>query len=132
IFFTTRDVRIVDPRQHRSLWLTFVDGAAACVDGESPTGGGVTYLAEPGARRQTAYRDVVYRRVWPGIDARVSGVPGGIEYSFEVEAGGDPKSIRLRYRGVDRVTLGDRGELTLVAGHTSIVDRAPLAYQRIG
>src|SRR5438477_8586822 len=38
IFFTASDVRIVDPRRQRSFWLTWVDGAAVSVDGESPTG----------------------------------------------------------------------------------------------
>src|SRR5262245_15455283 len=36
VFFTHRDVRIVDVRQQRSLWLTFVDGDARRLDGESP------------------------------------------------------------------------------------------------
>src|ERR1700710_983747 len=42
IFFTAGDIRIVDSVRQRSLWLTFVGGNAASLDGESPTGGAVT------------------------------------------------------------------------------------------
>src|SRR5829696_7616570 len=53
IFLTAGDLRIVDPGRRTSLWLTFVDGAATEVDGESPTGGAVSYMGRgPGAQRQ--------------------------------------------------------------------------------
>jgi len=132
IFLTDRDVRLVDPGRRRSLWLSFVGGAAARVEGDSPTGGGVAHLTGvTAARQRPAYRDVVYRRIWPGIDARVTGVTGGIEYSFELAPGADPAAIRLRYLGVDGTTLNANGELVLDAGGQTIVDRAPIAYQRI-
>src|SRR5207244_9420342 len=84
------------------------------------------------ARTESAYRDVVYRRVWPGIDARITSASDGIEYSFEIAPGTDPGAIRLRYHGVDRATLNDRGELVLDAGGETVIDRALCAYQRIG
>jgi photosystem II stability/assembly factor-like uncharacterized protein len=131
IFFTPGDVRIVDPARQSSLWLTFVGGRAASLEGESKTGGSVTYMKRGrDAERLFAYRDVLYRRVWPGIDARVSGMVSGLEYSFEIAPHADPRLIHLRYQGADRVTLTRTGELTLDAGGTTIVDRAPVAYQR--
>src|SRR6185436_7893559 len=68
IFFTDQDVRIVDPARSASLWLSFVGGSPQSIDGDSPTGGSVSYL-ERGrdGKRLPAYRDVVYRRLWPGI-----------------------------------------------------------------
>jgi hypothetical protein len=44
VFFTHDGVRIVDARHQRSLWLTFADADAARIEGESPTGGLVTFL----------------------------------------------------------------------------------------
>jgi hypothetical protein len=135
VFFTADDVRIVDPRQGRSLWLSFVDGHANRVEGESPTGGHVTFLHGPakpdGLSSRIAYHDVVYRRVWPGIDARISGVRSGLKYSFEVAAHGDPLAIRLRYEGADRIALDESGELTIEAGGETIIDHAPIAYQDV-
>src|SRR5438876_8287115 len=41
IFSTTNDVRVADPSRQRSLWMTFVNGAARDIDGEWTTGGRV-------------------------------------------------------------------------------------------
>jgi F5/8 type C domain/Beta-propeller repeat len=142
VFFTAHDVRIVDVRHGRSVWLTFVDAEARRVEGESPTGR-VTFLrgqaAAAGtdsiaraASRQIAYRDVVYRQLWPGIDARVSGIGGGLKYSFELAPHSDPRAIRFRYDGGDRIRIDRSGDLTIDAGGDSIVDRAPFAYQHAG
>src|ERR1043166_6487411 len=132
IFFTTNDVRIVDPRRHRSLWLTFVDGAARGIDGEWDTGGHVTVLRHSNsATDEPMFRDVVYRDVWHGVDARVSAEAKGLKYSFEVAPGGDPRAIHLRYSGADRMTLTDAGEITIDAGGATIIDTKPVAYQHI-
>ena len=101
----------------RSLWLTFADADASRIEGESPTGGHVTFLHG----RQNlnslagtdgslvAYRDVVYRRLWPGIDARITGASSGLKYSFEIAPHSDPRAIHLRYEGADRIAVTERG-----------------------
>src|SRR5436305_11273949 len=68
IVLTANDARIVDTRPRRSLWLTFVDGAARDIDGEWGAGGHVTVLRRASASSdEPIYRDVVYRSVWRGI-----------------------------------------------------------------
>src|SRR5262249_23408248 len=99
-------------------------------------GGHVTFLRggerPSGTDSQLAYRDVVYRGLWPGIDARVSGVPSGLKYSFEIAPHSDPQAIHLRYEGADRITVDhDSGQLTITAGKSAIVDAAPTAYQHV-
>src|SRR5438105_11446870 len=132
IFFTTNDVRIVDTKRQRSLWLTFVDGAARDIDGEWGTGGHVTVLRRASALRdEPIYRDVVYRSVWRGIDARVSAASKGLKYSFEVAPGADPRAIHLRYSGADNIELTEAGEVVVNAGGARIVDTRPVAFQRI-
>src|SRR5690349_8246968 len=63
IFFTTADVRMLDPRHERSLWLTFVDADALRVEGASPTGGYVTSFHGRGQPNNSgsrmAYGDIV-------------------------------------------------------------------------
>src|SRR6185369_637955 len=132
IYFTSNDVRIVDTRARRSLWLMFVDGGASAVDGDAPTGGRVTVMRRANATSGALYGDVLYRRVWPDIDARVSAAAGGLKYSFEVAPGGDPRRIRLRYSGADGVSLTSAGELKITAGDTTFVDSKPIASQQIG
>jgi hypothetical protein len=138
VFFTHDGVRIVDARHQRSLWLTFADADAARIEGESPTGGLVTFLhgrknldglaGADGSR--VAYHDVVYRRLWPGIDARITGASSGLKYSFEISPYGDPQAIHLRYEGADRLALTSDGALTIDAGDNTMVDGAPTAYQQ--
>ena len=132
IFFTANDVRIVDTKRQRSLWLTFVDGASRDIDGEWSTGGHVTVLRKASAADESpVFREIVYRNVWRGIDARVSAAADGLKYSFEVSPGADPRAIHLRYSGADRIELTDAGELALNAGGAVIVDTRPVAYQNI-
>ena len=116
----------------RSLWLTFVDGATRDINGEWSTGGHVTVLRHATAdASEMIYRDVVYRSVWRGVDARVSAAEKGLRYSFEVAPGADPRAIHLRYSGHDSIQLSDTGEIVLDAGGSTIVDTRPVAYQQI-
>jgi len=132
IFFTSNDVRIVDTKRQRSLWLTFIDGAARDVDGEWSTGGHVTVLRHAtAAKDEPMYRDIVYRNVWRGVDARVSAADKGLKYSFEVSPGADPRAIHLRYSGHDSIELTDAGEIVLDAGGATIIDTKPVAFQHI-
>src|SRR5262249_11570030 len=87
IFFTGHDVRMVDRAARRSIWLSFVGSGDAIIDGERPSGGRVTYFRGGRSVVRTAYRDVLYRGVWKGVDARISGRPEGIEYAFELAPG---------------------------------------------
>ena len=127
VFFTADGVRIVDPRDQRSLWLTFADADALRIEGDSPTGGRVTFLrgrknlsasGDPDGSR-LAYRDVVYRRLWPGIDARITGAGNGLKYAFEIAPQSDPRAIHLRYEGADRIAVTDGGELTIEVGDST-------------
>jgi hypothetical protein len=116
----------------RSLWLTFIDGAARDIDGEWSTGGHVTVLRHAtAADGESIYRDVVYRSVWRGIDARVSAAAKGLKYSFEVSPGADPRAIHLRYSGHDSIELTDAGEIVLDSGDATVIDTKPVAYQHI-
>jgi len=111
----------------------FVNGDARGLDGDAPTGGHVTVLRRANATSDAPlYRDVVYRSVWPGVDARVSAATGGLKYTFDVAPGGDPRRIHLRYSGADRIVLTSGGELKLQAGDTTVVDSKPVGSQQIG
>jgi len=117
------DVRIVEPKRQRSLWLTFIDGATRDIDGEWSTGGRVSVLRRANQSiDEPIYRDVVYRDVWRGIDARVTASPDGLKYSFEVAPGGNPRAIHLRYSGADKIELTDAGEIVLDTGGIGIAD----------
>jgi uncharacterized protein (TIGR03437 family) len=69
-----------------------------------------------------------YREVYPGVDLVFHGAPGGLEYDFTVAPGGDPRVIRIRFRGANRVALeGD--ELVVRRGVAELRHGRPAVYQ---
>ena len=49
------------------------------LDGDAPTGGRVTLIRRLNTTGVAPlYRDVVYRSIWPGVDARISAASGGL------------------------------------------------------
>ncbi len=112
-----------------------LDGAAASplIEGLEPLAARGSYLL--GNRRAAwrtgvpQYTRVRYRGVYKGIDLVYYGNGRELEYDFVLEPGADPSRIRLRYRGADRVAIGDNGDLLLHAGAGRLVQKRPVAYQ---
>ncbi len=84
-----------------------------------------------GAERFTAsrYQTVRAREVYPGIDVLFYGHGGNLEHDFVVAPGADPAAIRLRFSGVDSLTLDAGGNLVAVAGPVQLMERKPALYQ---
>jgi hypothetical protein len=70
------------------------------------------------------YREVVYRRAWPGIDVALYGAAGRFEYDLRVAPGADPRAARLAFGG-SRARIERDG--TLRVG--PLRQLAPSAYQ---
>ncbi len=119
--------RVADVKP-KSMWLAFVDGASRAVDGEWTDDGHATVLR---LANESVYRDLLYANAWHGINARISPAATGLKYSFEVTAGANPRSIHLRYSGIDGIEMNDAGELEVAAGRTTIVHLRPAAHQNV-
>ena len=92
----------------------------------------VSYLTGARSRWQSAldtFGRVVYRNVWPGIDAVFSGRAERLKYAFVVHPGANPDVIRLAYEGVGRASLSRGGELRLQTPIGVIRDQRPIAFQ---
>jgi hypothetical protein len=131
VFFTPTDVRIADSQRSASLWLTFVNSAATSLEGARPTGGVVNYVRAGGTSSERAFGEVVYREIWPGIDAHVTSTETGLEYTFEVGARRDPRAIRLRYDGATEVALDAGGNLIVDGPAGRFIDYAPVVHQAV-
>ena len=107
--------------------MRLAGGRRGVPQGTAPAGT-VSYLAgpDPAAWRLAVpqYAGLAYRDVYPGIDLLFHDSGGKLEYDFRLHAGADPRSIRLRFRGAERVSL--EGE-DLVAG--SLRHHRPVAFQ---
>jgi len=77
------------------------------------------------------YREVVYKDIYPGIDLRLYGKEGLLEYEFVVEPGASVAEIRLAYDGVDSVVIED-GELVASTAFGDMKQTPPYIYQQIG
>jgi hypothetical protein len=78
-----------------------------------------------------AYRELVYRNLWPGIDLAFHGRGNRLEYEFHVAPGADPSRIRMAYDGARDVSLGAHGALELDTALGIVRDPEPRSAQVI-
>jgi hypothetical protein len=95
--------------------------------------GHVNYFAGNDPKRWTtnvpAFAKVKYTDVYPGVDLIYYGNQQQLEYDFVVQAGGDPKSIRLNMQGARSVRIDRNGDLLLKTRNGEISFHKPIAYQ---
>jgi hypothetical protein len=98
--------------------------------------GKVSYLIgdDPANWRQnlSTHGELLYGRLWPGIDMAVRGEGGKLKYEFHVKPGSSVDQVRLGYRGADGLSVGTGGELLVRTSIGVLKDAAPVSYQRIG
>ena len=75
------------------------------------------------------YVAVDIENVYPGIDQRYYLRDGLLEYDFIVAPGAEAAQIRLRYSGLDSVSVDSDGSLLLTTGWGTIKERPPVAHQ---
>ena len=76
-----------------------------------------------------SYSRVRYNGVYPGIDVVYYGNQSQLEYDFVLAPGADPSSIRIEFRGADRLRLNADGDLVVEAAGSEMVQRRPVVYQ---
>jgi uncharacterized protein YkwD len=78
------------------------------------------------------YGQVVYRKLWPGIDLVFRGAKGRLKYQFVVQPGARVNDIRLAYRGASQLALDRAGNLLIRTSVGDLTDTRPVSYQLIG
>ena len=79
-------------------------------------------------RGLATYREVRYRHLYPGIDARFYGRGARFQYDLVVAPGADPRRIGLDVRGAESVRLDGRGRLIIaVGGGVKLIQERPRA-----
>ncbi len=78
-----------------------------------------------------AYKEVVYRDIWKGIDLKLFANGPNLEEEFVVHPGADASAVRLAYEGVQGLTVGDDGSLKVATAFGDIVETSPRIYQEI-
>jgi len=106
------------------------------VEGDALLEGKSNYLvgADPSKWRTNVpqFGRVRASEVYVGIDVVYYGNQGEIEYDFVVAPRSDPRQIRMRFEGAERIETEASGDLVLRLDGGEIRQRAPVAYQERG
>ena len=139
LFFTPTRIVLSFAKGKRGVALRLAFRGAnpePAIVGARPGPGRVNYLiGNDPARWQTnlpTYGEIVYRRLWPGVDLHLRGENGRLKYEFQLAPGAEPSRIRLAYRGQERLAVGRGGELRIATALGGLRDTRPLSYQTIG
>src|SRR5215204_6523090 len=107
--------------------------ATAHVEGQEQLPGKVNYFngndRAQWRRNIPTYRKVHYTDVYPGIDIVYYGNQREFEYDFVVAAGANPKLIKFRVEGAERLRLDRQGNLLLILKHGEVRLNKPFIYQ---
>ncbi|MDA1315337.1 MAG: SBBP repeat-containing protein [Acidobacteria bacterium] len=77
-----------------------------------------------------AFREIVYRDLWPGIELVYSTAPGELKATLTLQPWADAGRIRFAYQGAE-VSLLEDGSLSVETLSGFFHDAAPLAFQEV-
>ncbi len=75
------------------------------------------------------YSSVIYKNIYPGIDLRYYGNKAALKYDFIVHPGADLSKIRIKYGGIDELSISSSGDLEIETEFGVVLEKAPYAYQ---
>jgi Beta-propeller repeat len=78
-----------------------------------------------------AYARVKYAGIYPGVDLVFYGNQRRLEYDFVVAPGADPKAIRLKIDGAQKMRINSHGDLVLSVAEGEVELQKPLIYQQL-
>jgi hypothetical protein len=82
-------------------------------------------------RDSFAYAGLVYRDLYPGIDARYQTIGERLKSEFIIAPGTDPSLIRMTYAGAQHVDIDSAGRLRIrLSDSMTFIESAPYIYQQ--
>ncbi|MFG0317635.1 MAG: hypothetical protein ACF8XB_10195 [Planctomycetota bacterium JB042] len=75
------------------------------------------------------FRRVRVESLWDGIDLELYDRGGALEYDFVVAPGADPSRVRMRFDGIDGMSVRGDGALVLATPFGELTHSAPILYQ---
>ncbi len=119
------------------VWTMVFEGAEpnAHVEGVNGRPSVTSYISGSDPARWVVHPQEVervdYIGVYPGIDAQFSMVGLDLKYDHIVHPGGEPSDIRIRYDGIERLSLSTDGELVVHTAYGEQKQHAPVSWQEI-
>jgi hypothetical protein len=78
-----------------------------------------------------SYQGVRYRELYAGINLLVYGMDGKFKQEYLVKAGARVGDIKVRYQGVEKLQINNKGQLEIYTRSGVIREDAPFSYQLI-
>ena len=78
-----------------------------------------------------AYKEVVYRDIWKGVDLKLFSNGQNLEEEFIVHPGADASNVALAYEGIKGLSVADDGSLQVATAFGDIAETSPRIYQEI-
>jgi hypothetical protein len=115
----------------RSVLRTRLVGAQqATVEGTDKLPGLSNYIRPDHRNTVPQFRRVEQRGVYPGVDLVYYGTQRQLEYDFVVAPGADPRKIRLKIAGADRLEIDAAGNLVLKTKAGKVLQKAPVVFHQ--
>jgi hypothetical protein len=116
--------------------MRFVNvSGAVSLHGEQPLAGRDNYFHGSDASGWITdiptYNQVLYKDLYPGVDLLFHDNSDGsqLEHDFLVAVGSDPRQIRFRLSGADRIRIGADGKLLVTIAGREMIFHPPAAWQ---
>lgn len=123
------------PAAPAQVRLTFEGAGRPTIRGGLPLTSHANYLVGADRGRWhthvAQYREVLYRGLYDGIDARFHGTQGTLKFDLLVSPGTAPDAIAMRLDGADHLRLDRAGDLVLTVGGGEVRKPRPVIYQDI-
>jgi hypothetical protein len=124
----------VPGRPDVTVRLAWLGAAAGDPEGRTLLPGKANYLLGPPEKWITdvpMYGRVLYRQLYPAVDAIFYAREGRLEHDFVLAPGADLSRLRFRLRG-GRATLAADGDISVQANGSVMTLHKPVAYQETG
>jgi hypothetical protein len=79
----------------------------------------------------SAYKKIIYKKLYPQIDLKVTNDKGILKQEYHVEAGGEVTDIAVEFEGINRLNINEKGQLEIEAQGGILREDFPLSYQII-
>jgi hypothetical protein len=77
------------------------------------------------------YQEIFYNNLYDNIDLKFFITSKGLKYEFIIHPGGDPKNIKLKYEGIQYLSLNNNKDLVIKTPILDFIDSELLIYQNI-
>jgi hypothetical protein len=126
-----RDREVLYSLTGRTIRIHYSANRSVHPEGLEKMPGAITFLAGPGVSEQgSAYTSLVFRDLWPGIDAVYSIHGGHLKTEFQIAPFVNTALARWSINGADAIKISRTGALIIQAGSDELREDPPQVFEQ--